>query len=341
MRLIVFILFPSFFHSSGAQVLKSEARIQKNSRFSYADYPETLAAELSKDCRSDKEKVSAFFSWIVNNIDYNVAPFGGFNYYRYGANDEVDERYDTCELDIRVAAIVLKRRTALCDGYARLFKALCDISGIQSEVITGYGRTGTAKQFKCNHKWNAVYFESEWHLLDATWSSGYISYNNQFVRNTNYQYFLSSPQQFITDHYPDDPKWTLLNNYALPREYNHSPFKNDAFSKYRITGYQPQKGIIDAKLGDSILIEVETQAQVKSLRITDTLGIDSLVLSSTGCDDNKPVNYADGKKIFAYYFVESQQPQWLQVIYNNEVIMRYKLNIRSPKAEPSIEVAKY
>ena len=35
-----------------------------------------------------------------------------------------------------VAEIVLRRRTAVCDGYTKLFKALCDHAGVQNEIIS-------------------------------------------------------------------------------------------------------------------------------------------------------------------------------------------------------------
>ena len=109
---------------------------------------------------------------------------------------------------------VLRRRIAVCDGYAKLFKTLCEYSGIQSEVITGYAKNNTERslRFRTNHTWNAVRIDSVWHLLDVTWASGYVNYGEQFVQRTDESYFLPSPKVFFNDHYPEDLRWSLLEN---------------------------------------------------------------------------------------------------------------------------------
>lgn len=291
--------------------------------------PDTLSYLLTAAHKTQMEKVKAIFLWITANIDYNVRNFNN----KYGPfatyGDEDDTSVVLKSLDERVAKLVLKKRTAVCDGYARLFKALCSFAGIESEVITGYGRTGSSKQFKCNHKWNAVLIDSSWYLLDATWASGYLNFTgDEFLRDYNGYYFLTQPQDFIYDHYPDELKWTLLQNPPTLKEFNRSPFKNEAFLKFKINSYKPAKGIIEASVGDSITIELETSDNKKNLRISDTLNIDSAVLSSTGCEDVKPACKVDGGKVSYTYKVTSDNTEWLQIIYNDEIIMRYKLNIQ-------------
>ncbi|MEP6513410.1 MAG: transglutaminase domain-containing protein, partial [Parafilimonas sp.] len=297
--------------------------------------PEILAYRLTATHSAELEKVKAIFNWITENIDYAVRSYNS-NRYALIYDDEDDDTSSIFEtLDQRVAKLVLKRKTAVCDGYARLFKTVCGYAGIKSEVITGYARTGTARQFRCNHKWNAVLIDCKWYLLDVTWASGYLNFSgNEFIRDYNGSYFLTPPQHFIYDHYPEDLQWTLLDNPPTLREYNHAPFKNTAYQKFNIVSYKPAKGIIETSVGDSIQIELETNDTRKNLRVSDTLSIDSAVLSGTGCEDVKPVCTINGKKVSSTYKVSSSTVQWLQVIFNNEVIMRYKLNIkRSDAAE--------
>ena len=86
-------------------------------------------------------------------------------------------------------------------------------------------------------------FDSAWHLLDATWASGYIS-RNEFVHDYDAQYFLTAPEIFIKDHYPDDPRWTLLDESPLPGEFNNSPFKQKSFIKYQFTSYYPTRPVL-------------------------------------------------------------------------------------------------
>ena len=64
-----------------------------------------------------------------------------------------------------VAQKVLRRGKAVCDGYARLFKVLCQYTGLEAVVLNGYVRTDvgrSSERFKTNHTWNAVRIDSVW-----------------------------------------------------------------------------------------------------------------------------------------------------------------------------------
>ena len=53
------------------------------------------------------------------------------------------------------------RHGAVCEGYAKSFKSLCDAQGIECCLIGGSG-----------HMWNGVSLNGEWHLVDCTWDDG-------------------------------------------------------------------------------------------------------------------------------------------------------------------------
>ncbi|SFP63664.1 transglutaminase domain-containing protein [Parafilimonas terrae] len=294
--------------------------------------PDTLACLLTAPYNTEMDKVRSIFNWITDNIAYNTIRYG-FHYLPQNSKDDAEADYDADSvyksLDERVARITLKRKYALCDGYARLFKSLCDFAGIKSVVITGYARAGYSSQFACNHKWNAVMIDSNWYLLDATWASGYLNFSGTaFRKEYNGYYFLTPPKYFIQDHYPDDVKWTLLNNPPTLSEFNRSPFKQPAFN-YRIVSYQPAKGIILAAVGDTVTVTLETTDDKKTLFLSDINSVDSshIALIDSCLKMNKPYSI-NGNKITANYIVTNDDVQWLQVIYNGEVVLRYKLNIK-------------
>ncbi|MDB5190484.1 MAG: hypothetical protein JWQ96_47 [Segetibacter sp.] len=309
------------------------------SNFSNVDYhvksvsvaePDSLARSLTKHYTTEIEKVRAIFSWITQNISYQVGA------YKPGRNAPVKilqvDAKDTATLktlDVRVAEIVLERKLAVCDGYARLFHTLCNFAGIRSEIIQGYAndQVGNAPKFRSNHKWNAVMIDSSWYLLDATWGSGYITfYGNHFIQHLNESYFLTDPAIFIKDHYPEDTRWTLLNDPPIHKEYNKAPYRHMAFFKHKITSFAPAAGVIEAALGDSITIELETDDEVKKLVVTDVPVADSLTIASLNSITIKPAIL--NRKIKYTYNVTAANAQWLQVIYDQEVIMKYKLNIK-------------
>lgn len=293
---------------------------------------DSLSHLLTKSYTTDLEKVHSIFYWITDNISYNTIRYQPqpVAYIDDGIESANDNDSVLKCLDERVAEIVLKRRYALCDGYARLFKALCNYAGIKSEVITGYARTGFGgRQFRCNHKWNAVMIDSNWYLLDGTWASGYLDFSGRtFIKNYNGSYFLSSPKYFVQDHYPGDIKWTLLNDAPVIAEFNRSPFKQPAFN-YKIKSYLPQRGVINATVGDTIKISLQTIDEKKQLSLLDINSVDSLTIAfADSCAKTNKSFIIKDDEVMTDYIVTSEEAHWLQVIYNGAVVLRYKLNIK-------------
>jgi len=285
-----------------------------------------LAKQLAALGQTDREKVRAIFRWITENIDYNVRIFNknkstGSLFY-----EEPDDSNATLpSLNERIAAKVLAKRIAFCDGYSRLFKTLCDHAGIHAEIITGYARTSNSRRFGVNHTWNAVYIDSAWHLLDVTWASGFISYSNFFIRDYNDSYFLTPPDQFIRDHYPEDLRWTLLDDPPFYREYNQSPFRYEGYVKTLISNHFPAKGVIDVAPGDSVLIELKARREIKNLYVSQSPVIDSAqvkIFSPAKADE----------KLSFKVSIATPVSQWLYVFCNDELVMRYRLNIKKDAA---------
>jgi hypothetical protein len=298
--------------------------------------PDSLAEKLSASYVTDVEKIRSIFRWITENIAYRTRNYPGS---RKGAKYLiVEEPEDTlsASLNERIALEVLRKKEAVCDGYARLFKILCDHAGIRSEIITGYARTNMnrmGEQFKSNHRWNAVLVDSNWYLLDATWASGYITFSSdQFVKAYDDYYFMTPPEDFIRDHYPEDSRWTLLANPPTLREFYRTPFRHSAFAKYSILSFAPMKGIIEAAIGDTVNVEL-TLAGIDRREIApDTLKEDVAILPQTHSSDFlNPSIGNDSGKISYRYPITSDNIEWLNIMYNDDIILRYKLNIRKNK----------
>ena len=330
MKLLIRILFALLPLSSVAQY--STAKLHTIKRAEYVLTPDSLARQLTSDYKTDLEKVTSIFKWITENIYYNVRP--SYNATHNGpAEYWMDDSEDTGalkSLSERVAIDVLNRRIAFCDGYARLFQILCGYAGVRSEVITGYANTNMGRgKFGSNHRWNAVYLDSAWQLLDATWASGHLTYStNDFIQNYNNYYFLTPAKDFARDHYPEDLQWTLLAEPPYMTEFRSSPFKTNAFFKNNIRSYLPRRGIIEASPGDTIRFEVETSSDKNNLMVLDTAFADSSAIANADADIFKNTATISGNKAKYTYVVHSSDDKWLSVIMNDEVIMRYKLNIR-------------
>lgn len=293
--------------------------------------PQALAQSLTGHLSSDREKVKAIFYWITDNIAYRTRPV--LPPPRKKKNNKIqliEEDNDTAALkplDERVAERVLQDRQAVCDGYARLFKTLCTYSGLQAEVIQGYARTTASRRiqlFRPNHSWNAVKIDSVWYLLDVTWASGYILMpSNQFVRHLDNQYFLTRPEEFIREHYPEDLKWALMDDPPLMPEFRHSPFKQKSFTKYQITAYSPEKGIIEVSQGDTIYIQLHTNDPAKDKRVSSDPFLDTAMYNTGSMALLVPEH--NGNFISYTYIANSPAVQWLYILYNDDIIMRYRL----------------
>jgi hypothetical protein len=305
------------------------------SQITVADLSEKLTAALP----SEREKVSAIFHWITSHIAYRVKPgkqavIGAAS--RRNTLEPVEDLSPLKPLNERVAETVLEKRVAVCDGYARLFTTLCDHAGIRSEVIIGYARTSANRQagrFAVNHYWNAVMIDNHWYLLDATWASGYLSRDgSEFIRDYDPRYFLTPAKVFIRDHYPDDARWTLLPDAEVPEEFRSSPFRLKSFSKYRISSFYPSLGVIETFVGDTIRLQLETAVTEAGRDIVPDLLIDSALFTHSPSwvflrpEHTAPVQLA---QLYTYtYTIASPEVAWLYLLYNDDLVLRYKLNVK-------------
>ncbi|HEX6193942.1 MAG TPA: transglutaminase domain-containing protein [Chitinophagaceae bacterium] len=302
--------------------------------------PASLARGIVAPYKTEKDKVTAIFAWITDNIAYFRPQAKNSRKNKAGIMQPetfFDENFPLPSLTDRVAANVLQNRRAVCDGYARLFQSLCNHAGIKSQVITGYARTkweGPDPRFKSNHTWNAVCIDSVWWLLDVTWASGYIARSTgEFVRQYDDYYFLSTPEKFIEHHFPDDQRWTLMNNPPPIQEFRHTPFRQKSFNKYGITSFSPAKGVIETRLGDTIHLTLEL-AQVSGAKpvAADSLWEEILISDNTSFAFVQPQS-SEQSKVNYEFAVNSRDLQWLYVMYNNDAVLRYRVNIKKDITE--------
>ena len=175
-----------------------------------------LAAYLATAGSDDLTRARALFRWIAGNIEYDAVGF------RTG--DHGDQS----------AEAVLRSRSSVCEGYARLAEALGAAMGLEVQRVSGWSKgygytTGQRFDGPTNHAWNAVRIDGQWRLMDPTWGAGYLDQQTRFVRRFQEHYFLTSPDAFIFDHFPQDPRWQLLERPVTAEEYVDLAFLRPAF----------------------------------------------------------------------------------------------------------------
>lgn len=212
--ILIFLLFGiTSFAQIGSVIGKDNRPKQYISKNQKPDFSTAkLAYAITKDANSDVDKVREIYTWITSNISYD-------NELRLSS--KLQKEFYTSEE--KVIEKVLERKMALCGGFAFLFKSLCENVGISAEVVHGFTKDYSGKIQKNklpNHTWNAVKLNGKWELLDITWS---ISYG---VKNSpdNFWY-LVKPSEFVLSHYPENVKWTLLNNPVSFSEFHKNTSK--------------------------------------------------------------------------------------------------------------------
>jgi len=110
-----------------------------------------VAAQITNDSMTDREKIKAVHDWIINNTVYDEE--------NYQNNTIPEESYD-------IRGVMLNK-TAVCSGYANTFDYFMYVLGIQSEVITGNALNSRGSEGR--HGWNRVLIDDTWLYVDCTW----------------------------------------------------------------------------------------------------------------------------------------------------------------------------
>lgn len=283
---------------------------------------EKLSREITAGRDTDEKKVRAIYEWVTSNIDYMTRPAGTLSGSR-GLSD-MNDTGGLKSLDLRVAEAVVANGMGVCDGYARLFKVLCEYAGVRAELVQGYAK-GRRAVFASNHTWNAVLVDDQWRLIDVTWASGYISLSgNRFIRELDDSWYFVSPRIFINDHFPDDPRWTLLDDIPVLSEFNHSPFRQRSFIKYRIESYFPRKGVIHAVMNDLVELTLKISDLQRDKQVGSDPFLDTSIYTRENCILLRPAMVSNDQVLYQYK-VSDHGSKWIYLMYNDDIVLRYYL----------------
>ncbi|MEL7341538.1 MAG: transglutaminase domain-containing protein, partial [Bacteroidota bacterium] len=189
---------------------------------------EKIATRITKGIEDDSLQFRAIFCWVTRRIKYDLKAF------------------KNRDLPNPNTKTTLRRRKAVCAGYALLMAELCRSVDIPAFYLSGYTREGDFDpDFPIrydDHAWNAVLLKGRWYLLDATWSSMSTKVKRKPISNfvraqlglatiqkvvpvhkPNDDYYLLAPEQMIVDHLPLLPMWQLLSGEVLMAVFEAGP----------------------------------------------------------------------------------------------------------------------
>ena len=241
----------------------------KTAPISVSRSPVKLAEYLTSGDTSKLQQALNIYSWIVNNIEYDVK-----------ALLKVKQKPYTPKQTLR-------RKKGLCYQYSELFSTLCENVGISTKEIMGYSRGAMYQEgdrfFESDHSWNGIKIDSTWHLVDATWGSGGLIPKNQwfkqllnqwfnkpfinnkykFIQKPDFKYFLISPDKLIEDHLPADPNWQLVR-FPI----SIKTFESNQWGKYRSKPDSTYKKEVDSLSYLTRLNKYEYLSALQYLRTT-------------------------------------------------------------------------
>ncbi len=282
-----------FFSLSPSFIYAQEGRV-RDIRLSHADSLAlqvkydgnivSLTKQLTARYTDEVLKARAIFIWITGHIAYD------YKYYNRHADRGEDPVTFDCPSDDTLACIIkekvweneyinkaLDKERAVCQGYAMLFKRMCDIAGLHAEVIPGYTRTeyyevGTPGEL--DHAWNVVQLNGNYYLLDATWAAGFCLKDDNdklthFVKHFDDYYWLTPAEEFAKNHFPLDPKWVLIPRYTKETFSANPYYSPDDIGDIKVLA--PASGLVKAKKGDTIRFKLKYAGYIRQLQINTNI----------------------------------------------------------------------
>lgn len=137
--------------------------------------------------------------WIMKELSSVVATISlsgnilqdEFNIHKYIANN-VEYDYSGSSFDSFTIKGALIDRKAVCEGYSKAFKFLCDFAKIPCLIISG-----TAKNYNGmvqNHAWNIVNINGDYYHVDSTW-------NRDSLEKLGLSLYLNISDKFISGNH--------------------------------------------------------------------------------------------------------------------------------------------
>ncbi|MCB9315827.1 MAG: hypothetical protein H6574_15570 [Lewinellaceae bacterium] len=137
---------------------------------------------------TDREKARAIYAWLGTHIAYDC---GGEN----RLADEPETAVHPIYYTQQQIENILKTRRTRCDGYALMFKVMCNLAGIYCSRLEGYARFNAEKvdpkTVRPNHAWNAALLDGTWCEIDITAGSGQCA-GSRFHRQLDDAHFCMS-----------------------------------------------------------------------------------------------------------------------------------------------------
>ncbi|MBX3192266.1 MAG: hypothetical protein KF819_35075 [Labilithrix sp.] len=169
-------------------------------------------------------RVKALHDWVADRVAYDAPAYAARNIPREAGD----------------AQHVFRSRVGVCAGYAKLLAALGKVTGDEILYVVGDARSQDAPMEGESHAWNAARIGAAWYLIDATWNAGSVN-GASFQKRYQTEYLFTPPELFAVTHFPDAPKWQLLERPLSRVEFFRRPVLAPAFFAHGLELVAPDR----------------------------------------------------------------------------------------------------
>lgn len=303
-----------------------------------------LVNDLTNFCNSNEEKYRAIFIWISDNISYDFKTFNKNPEPEIiKCKEKEDCQIKMAKLDQEIIDRVLNRKIAICDGYSKLFKRMCDIANLNCAIIEGYVKNSPnhiGSMGILNHAWNMIKIDNENYFLDVTWASGYCTKNDDgkldsFVKKFNNYYWLTDSRDFTRDHFPKNALW--LNGTSLTKNY----YKNQPYIEVSEMPFlkfiNPESGIINVRKGEKIKFEFNYDELVDKIQINTNLNKNpsiwkivkgERILDEKAFEKQKYIDYQKTNNKYRFeYNIDDEKLKYIDILFDHNLVAKFKITL--------------
>ncbi|KAK6190125.1 hypothetical protein SNE40_002058 [Patella caerulea] len=198
-----------------------------------------LVRDLTRDCHNELDKVRVIFRWVIAK--------------------DLNKNSVTEIVHPNATTTLLKGVKSGKETYHHLFKKLCCYAGIHCDIILGYSKGAGYKPgmrmegATFRNSWTAVNIDGSWRLVNCTWAARHVTGHRddlpQLFHKYDEFYFLTDPEDYIYQHYPDDPAWQLLEIPLPFSEFLNLPVVKSPFFNYGLRFYSNYGATLNTSTG--------------------------------------------------------------------------------------------
>ena len=295
----------------------------------YNDDLQELTNTLTTPYTDSIYKLRAIFVWIADNIEYDYKLFNSgsneWNHFEcHGSKASCAQAREDWEN--KFLQHVLDKKKTVCNGYAKLFKKMCNMVGIQNETVDGYVKKTPFQiglSLSVTHTWNVVRLGGVNYYFDVTWAAGTCRADEEsgkildFVKRYQDFYWQTPKQKFMRNHFPSDEKWIAETGYTKDQFFNAPFFYPNDLTK-NIESNAPDSGVLKTRPGDTLHFKFKFKTPVKNIQV-NTNNYKNVEISLTNKSEWE-------NNVYQFdYIVKESSLYYIEILFDSKPGIRYKV----------------